>query len=102
MLERLLACMVLIVGCGLLGPMPSQAQVPGGADVAERHVHMVVWRGCEEACKGFIRYFEDRDLPVRIEVTDVARNKDLLPEVQAHLIAERPDLVVTWGQFPPV
>ena len=97
MLERLLAGLVLIAGCSLLGPMSALAQAQGGADLPERHVHMVVWRGCEEACKGFIRYFEDRDLPVRIEVTDVARDKDLLPEVQTRLIAERPDLVVTWG-----
>lgn len=97
MLERLLAGLVLIAGCSLLGPMPSLAQAQGGADLPERHVHMVVWRGCEEACKGFIRYFEDRDLPVRIEVTDVAGDKNLLPEVQTRLIAERPDLVVTWG-----
>lgn len=97
MLERLLAGLVLIAGCSLLGLMPALAQSQGGAHLPERHVQMVVWRGCEEACKGFIRYFEDRDLPVRIEVIDVARDKDLLPEVQTRLIAERPDLVVTWG-----
>lgn len=60
-------------------------------------IHMVVWRGCEEACQGFSRYFEDRGLPVEVVVTDVARKKALLPEVRAALIAERPDLVVTWG-----
>lgn len=97
MFERLLGGLALIAGCSLLAPMPSLAQAQSGSDVVERQVHMVVWRGCEEACKGFIRYFEDRDLPVRIEVTDVARDQDRLPEVQARLIAERPDLVVTWG-----
>jgi putative ABC transport system substrate-binding protein len=34
---------------------------------------------------------------VQVEVTDVARDRDLLPQVQSQLIAARPDLVVTWG-----
>ena len=60
-------------------------------------VHMVVWRGCEDACNAFIRYFEDRELPVEVEVTDVARDRDLLPGIQDALKAQRPDLVLTWG-----
>ncbi|MBO6895530.1 MAG: ABC transporter substrate-binding protein [Roseibium sp.] len=97
MLERLVLGLALSVFGSFAGPMASMAQGQGGGDVVERRVHMVVWRGCEEACQGFIRYFEDRDLPVRVDVTDVARDRDLLPGVQARLIAERPDLVVTWG-----
>ena len=34
---------------------------------------------------------------MQVEVTDVARDRDLLPQVQSQLIAARPDLVVTWG-----
>ncbi|WP_109317702.1 ABC transporter substrate-binding protein [Pseudovibrio ascidiaceicola] len=64
---------------------------------ASYHVHMVVWRGCEEACRSFIRYFESRRLPVNVTVSDVAKNKSLLPKVKQQLINERPDLVVTWG-----
>jgi|TARA_B110000908_G_scaffold172742_1_gene242616 putative ABC transport system substrate-binding protein len=60
-------------------------------------VHMVVWRGCEAACQGFQRFFEDRALPVNVIVTDIAKDKSKLPEVRAQLIKERPDLVVTWG-----
>ena len=67
------------------------------AHAADHTVQMVVWRGCEEACRAFIRYFEDRDLPIEVQVTDVARNKEVLPELQAQLKSERPDLVVTWG-----
>ncbi|WP_282091781.1 ABC transporter substrate-binding protein [Epibacterium ulvae] len=73
----------------------SGPSLANGANVA--NVHMVVWRGCEEACKAFVRYFEDRELPVDVKVTDVGRNRDLLPEIQEQLKAERPDLVVTWG-----
>ncbi|MEM1074125.1 MAG: ABC transporter substrate-binding protein [Pseudomonadota bacterium] len=60
-------------------------------------VHMVVWRGCEEACSSFIRYFKDRDLPVEVAVTDVARDRDQLVNVEYQLKSEAPDLVVTWG-----
>ncbi|QUS54076.1 ABC transporter substrate binding protein [Pseudovibrio brasiliensis] len=60
-------------------------------------VHMVVWRGCEEACKSFIHFFKSRKLPVNVTVTDVAKDKSLLPKVKQQLIEERPDLVVTWG-----
>lgn len=85
-----------LVGTACLAALPASAQSqPSAARPAT--VQMVVWRGCEEACRGFVRYFEDRDLPVIVEVTDVARDRDLLPGVQADLIAKRPDLVVTWG-----
>ncbi|SFT91253.1 putative ABC transport system substrate-binding protein [Pseudovibrio denitrificans] len=60
-------------------------------------VHMVVWRGCEEACRSFIHFFNSRKLPVNVTVTDVSKDKSLLPEVKQQLIEERPDLVVTWG-----
>ncbi|WP_310620643.1 ABC transporter substrate-binding protein [Flexibacterium corallicola] len=58
---------------------------------------MIVWRGCETACRGFIRYFDVRRLPVNVTVTDVARDKTKLPEIKARLQEEKPDLVVTWG-----
>ncbi|KZK98036.1 MULTISPECIES: ABC transporter substrate binding protein [unclassified Pseudovibrio] len=60
-------------------------------------VRMVVWRGCEEACKSFTHFFKSRKLPVNVIVTDVAKDKSLLPEVKQLLLKERPDLVVTWG-----
>ena len=47
--------------------------------------------------QAFIRYFEDRNLPVKVEVTDVAKDRGKLPDVQSMLIDARPDLVVTWG-----
>ena len=86
--------LILALGLGIATAAPARAE-PTAANPAR--VHMVVWRGCEEACRGFIRYFEDRNLPVQVDVTDVARNRELLPEVQAQLLADRPDLVVTWG-----
>ena len=91
---RVLCLLLTLPLISVVAPIAVAAQ-PTDSD--QVRVHMVVWRGCEEACTSFIRYFEDRALPVRVEVTDVARDKDQLPLVQARLIAERPDLVVTWG-----
>ena len=73
---------------------PARAQASARNSVK---VEMVVWRGCEEACRGFIRYFEDRDLPVQIDVMDVNRDRDKLAEVREQIVADQPDLVVTWG-----
>jgi len=80
----------------LVALSPAAAQETYTADNPAQ-IHMVVWRGCESACQGFSRYFDDRGLPVEVSVTDVARDKSKLPEVRAALIDERPDLVVTWG-----
>ncbi|MGJ8603697.1 MAG: ABC transporter substrate-binding protein [Marivita sp.] len=96
MRERMFAKLAVVALCAVMVPLGSTARAQEATVEASR-VHMVVWRGCEEACRGFIRYFEDRDLPVSVVVTDVARDKDKLPDVQASLIAEKPDLVVTWG-----
>ncbi len=60
-------------------------------------IHMVTFRGCEEACTGFRDFFIDRNLPVEITVTDIARDRSRLPGLVTRLRAERPDLVVTWG-----
>jgi putative ABC transport system substrate-binding protein len=97
MLERLNFSLRLVSSFAILVfANPLQAQSNKAPDRIQQ-IHMVVWRGCEEACLGFIRYFEDRDLPVKVTVTDVNRDKSALPNVQQQLIEERPDLVVTWG-----
>ena len=86
------------VGVALLCTSPSLALDAPAFDANDpARIHMVVWRGCEEACKGFIRDFEERDAPVEITVTDVAKDSSLLPSVRTDLLNEKPDLVVTWG-----
>ena len=97
MLDRLNMSLRLLLGLALLAFVhPLHAQTNKGPDRIQQ-IHMVVWRGCEEACLGFIRYFEDRNLPVNVTVTNVNRDKTVLPTIQQQLIEERPDLVVTWG-----
>jgi len=60
-------------------------------------VTFVVWRGCEEACQGFTRFFSERELPVEVTVIDVDKDADKLPGVRGEIISASPDLVVTWG-----
>jgi putative ABC transport system substrate-binding protein len=78
-----------------LGLIPYSSNIAASED--RYQVHMVVWRGCEDACKGFKRYFEAQELPVDIIVTDVARDKSKLSEIRQQLINQEPDLVITWG-----
>lgn len=61
------------------------------------HIYMAVWRGCEDACKGFQEYFRDHNIPVRFTVRDAARDKAKLPGFVQEARALKADLVVTWG-----
>lgn len=86
----------ILLGCGSITSVLAQNFiVPDENNPAQ--IHMVVFRGCEEACEGFKRFFTDRNIPVEITVTDIARNTDLLPGIRTSIKEESPDLVVTWG-----
>jgi putative tryptophan/tyrosine transport system substrate-binding protein len=61
------------------------------------NITMVVWRGCEDACRGFQNYFTNFGLPVNIKTIDVGKDKSKLPSIREQIISEGPDLVITWG-----
>ena len=71
--------------------------VPGIALAAEKHVLMLLYRGCEEACQGFQDYFRKHHLPVRFTVRDVAQDKTRIPGFIAEAKKLKPDLILTWG-----
>jgi putative ABC transport system substrate-binding protein len=71
--------------------------VPGIALAAEKHVLMLLYRGCEEACQGFQDYFRKHRLPVRFTVRDVAQDKTRIPGFIAEAKKLKPDLILTWG-----
>lgn len=79
----------------LLIALPVQANTFSKNSPAE--IFMIVWRGCEEACQGFKQYLQDHELPVKITVRDVARDKKKLPIYLKEAQKLKPDLVVTWG-----
>jgi len=58
---------------------------------------MMVWRGCEEACKGFQDYIRQRDIPADILIRDANRDRSRLPEFVTEAKNRNVDLVVTWG-----
>ena len=60
-------------------------------------IMMVVWRGCEDACRGFQDYLQERGIAAEIIVRDAARKRDLLAGFVREAKDRKVDLVVTWG-----
>jgi len=73
------------------------ACVPVFAQAAEKHILMLLYRGCEESCQGFQDYFRRQRLPVRFTLRDVAQDKLRIPGFVAEAKKLKPDLVLTWG-----
>ena len=67
------------------------------AEVKPFRITMVVFRGCEDACKGFTDYWKDRKIPVEIELLDVQTDVKKIPGFIAQVKKNKPDLLVTWG-----
>ena len=61
------------------------------------HIYMAVWRGCEDACKGFQDYFRDNKIPATFTVRDAGRDKAKLAGFVQEARGLEADLVVTWG-----
>lgn len=60
-------------------------------------IYMTVWRGCEEACQGFIDYLQEIELPADITIRNADRDKSTLAGFLEEAKQVQPDLVVTWG-----
>jgi putative ABC transport system substrate-binding protein len=69
----------------------------GPAAGAQKTVYMAVWRGCEEACEAFKKYFITKTLDAQIVVKDAKRDKKVLPQFVKEARALNANLVVTWG-----
>ena len=63
----------------------------------EKTVYLVLWNGCEEACRGFQDYLQSARLPVSVIVRDAKKNIANLPDFVKEAQTLRPDLIVTWG-----
>lgn len=70
---------------------------PRRATAAPARVHMILWNGCEEACRGFIDYLQSVRLPVDITRRDLKKNTRDVPELIKEVKRIKPDLLVTWG-----
>ncbi|WP_319531180.1 ABC transporter substrate binding protein [uncultured Cohaesibacter sp.] len=86
----------IVSGLVLALALPSTAQSP--VPQKDRYtVYLAVWRGCEEACEGFVNYIEENEVPADVIVRDADRDKEKLKEFVKEVRETKPDLVVTWG-----
>lgn len=67
----------------------------GAADVPK--IYMVLWDGCEEACRGFRDYLKSSRIEVEIIERNIAKQPEKIPELVREVRAVSPDLLVTWG-----
>jgi putative ABC transport system substrate-binding protein len=60
-------------------------------------IYMVVWRGCEDACKGFQDYFREEGTEVNFVIRNANRDKTKLAAFVREAKELEVDLVLTWG-----
>ncbi len=58
---------------------------------------MLLFRGCEEACRGFQGYFRQHGIAAEFTVRDAAQDKRRIAGFVDEIRRQKPDLVVTWG-----
>lgn len=67
------------------------------ATAAEKHILMLLYRGCEESCQSFQAYFRKQNLSVRFTLRDAAQDKTRIPGFIAEARQLKPDLILSWG-----
>jgi putative ABC transport system substrate-binding protein len=93
MFRRNLSIFVLLVGVSLLVSSPLSAT----NSRKPFDIYMIVWRGCEDACRGFQDYFRERNVEVNFILRDAERDKKRLPGFVQEAKQMKVDLVLTWG-----
>ena len=89
---KLTSVLIVFLTCWAIAPRASWSQQDGPFSI-----YMAVWRGCEDACKGFQDYFREEGIDVNFIVRDANRDKTALPDFVNEARELRADLVVTWG-----
>ncbi len=77
------------------------SSVPAAAAPASK-VFLVLWNGCEEACRGFSEYLRTEYPAVEIISRNLRKNEEKIPEIIEEIKKVSPDLLVTWGTLPSV
>ncbi|ADH89482.1 protein of unknown function DUF534 [Ancylobacter novellus DSM 506] len=94
-LGSLAACLALaLMLLAALAPASSAAEPKSRPPFK---VMMVLWRGCEDACRGFQDYLAARHVPVQYFVRHAGTLNLKFPDLVAEARALKVDLVVTWG-----
>jgi len=84
--------LILVVACCAITPY-TYSQPPDTAF----EIYMVVWRGCEDACRGFQDFFLEEGIAANIILRNADRDKTKLPAFVREAKQLKVDLVVTWG-----
>lgn len=93
-----LAVCLLAAAATLLGAAPRAAAAQEtAARTSPYRIAMIVFRGCEDACRGFQDFLASRKVPVDLTIYDAATEAARIPGFVAEIKQQRPDLVVTWG-----
>lgn len=76
--------------------------VAGPAAAAPAHegpyrIMLILWRGCEDSCRGFKDYFGMRGIPVEFIERDAGQDASKIPAMVAEAKETKVDLVLTWG-----
>jgi putative ABC transport system substrate-binding protein len=90
--SKLTFTLIVFLTCGLLPPSVNSKQQDRSFII-----YMAVWRGCEDACKGFQDFFREEGLDVNFIVRDANRDKTRLPDFVREARELKVDLVLTWG-----
>jgi putative ABC transport system substrate-binding protein len=73
------------------------AAAAASAEPPSYHVMMLLYRGCEEACRGFQDHFGRQQVRARFTLRDADQDARRIPGFVAEARRLRPDLVVAWG-----
>ncbi|WP_105436992.1 ABC transporter substrate-binding protein [Neorhizobium sp. T25_13] len=60
-------------------------------------IYMAAWRGCEDACQGFVDYIKESGMPADVLIRDAKTDKNTLGQFVKEVKTTRPDLVIAWG-----
>ncbi len=71
--------------------------LPRAMAAAPYHVMLLLYRGCEEACRAFQEHFRRQGTAVRFTLLDAEQDARRLPGFIAEVRRQRPDLVLAWG-----
>lgn len=85
-----LACLVM-----LLTALGAAQAAP--AERPPFRIAMLLYRGCEEACRGFQAYFRQHGIAAEFTLRDAAQDRRRIAGFVQALRRDKPDLVVTWG-----
>lgn len=69
---------------------------------APKTVFLVLWNGCEDACRGFLDELRNQNVEAAVQVRDLEKDLTKIGGVMLEIRQERPDLLATWGTLPTV